>query len=74
MSTKELLKREIDNLSEEQAEKVMALIKKEFDKTYKQKAKEFIKATDQNPIKADKINIPNREERNITCNGSIVWS
>ena len=64
MSTKELLKKEIDNLSEEQAEKVMTLIKKEFHKIYQQKAKEFIEATDQNPISVDKINIPNREERN----------
>ncbi len=64
MSIKELLKREIDNLSEEQAEKVMTLIKKEFHKIYQQKAKAFIEATDQNPISVTKINIPNREERN----------
>lgn len=64
MSTKELLKKEIDNLSEEQAEKVMALIKKEFDKSHKKKVSAFIKATEQNPIKAAKIKIPKREERN----------
>jgi hypothetical protein len=64
MSTKEILKKEIDNLSEEQAEKLLALIKKELDKAHKKKINAFIKATDQDPIKTDKINIPKREDRN----------
>ena len=62
--TKEQLKKEIDGLSEEQWQKVDALMKEILGETQEKKLQNFIHAVDQHPIKTDKISIPNREARN----------